>query len=80
MSMLKTTSFSSADFKKTLKAFSNSNFLTFEAKLAFVWLKQAFTKAPILYHFDLKRFIRIETNASGYTIGDIFSQLTPESS
>ena len=56
----------------------NSSFLTSEAKLAFLRLRQAFTEAPILYHFDLKRYIRIETDASDYAIAGILSQLTSE--
>lgn len=65
---------------KTLpKAANNSSFLTHEAKLAFLQLKQAFTKAPISYHFDPKRSIQIETNTSIYTIGSILSKVISES-
>lgn len=71
--MLKTTFFS-ASAKALLKATGNSNFLTLEAKLVFLQLKHAFTKAPILYYFDSKRYIRIEINAFGYVIGSILSQ------
>ncbi len=39
-------------------------------------MRQAFIEAPILNHFDPERFIQIETDASGYAIGGIFSQLT----
>ena len=53
-----------------------SDFLTSGARLVFTKLKQAFVKAPILYHFDPKRHIRIETDASGYAIGEVFSPLT----
>ncbi len=53
-------------------------FLTLEAKLAFIRLKQAFTEAPILHHFDPERHIRIETDASGYAIGRLLSQLTSD--
>ena len=77
--MLKTTTSSPADAERTPKAPGNSNFLTPEAKLAFSRLRQAFTKAPILHHFDPERYIRIETDASGYAIGGILSQLTSES-
>ena len=56
----------------------NSSFLTSEAKLAFLWLKQVFTEAPILHHFDLKRYIRIVTDAFRYAIGGILSQLISE--
>ena len=78
--MLKTLTSSSADAEKTAKAPGNAKFPTLEAKLAFSRLRQAFTKALILHHFDLERYIRIETDASGYVIGDILSQLIPESS
>ena len=61
------------------RAADNSSFRTSEAKLAFLHLKQAFTESPILHHFDPKRHIRIETNVFGYAIGDVLSQLTPES-
>ena len=61
------------------RAADNSSFLTSEAKLAFLRLRQAFTEAPILHHFDPERYIRIETDASGYAIGGILSQLTPDS-
>ena len=60
------------------RAADNSSFLTTEAKLAFLRLRQAFTEAPILHHFDPERYIRIETDASGYAIGGILSQLTAE--
>ena len=53
-----------------------SDFFIFGARLAFTELKQVFVKAPILYHFDPECHIRIETDASGYAIGKIFSQLT----
>ena len=37
-----------------------------------------FTKALILQYFDPECHIRIETDASGYTIGGILSQLTSD--
>ena len=43
-------------------------FLTPDAREAFNQLRQAFTKAPILRHFDPECHIRIETDASGYAI------------
>ena len=57
-----------------------SDFLTPGAKLAFTELRQAFLKAPILHHFDPERHIRIETDASGYAIGGVLSQLTSDDS
>ena len=50
-------------------------FLTPDAREAFNQLRQAFTKALILRHFDPKCHIRIETNVSSYAIGRILSQL-----
>ena len=72
-SMLKTTA------RTTPRAADNSNFLTFEAKLAFLRLRQAFTEALILHHFDPERHIQIKTDVSSYAIGGILNQLTPES-
>ncbi len=52
------------------------SFFTVNARKAFTELRQAFFKAPILNHFDPKRHIQIETDASGYAIGGFISQLT----
>ena len=52
------------------------SFLTLEARTTFNCLQLAFTKAPILYHFDLECQIWIETNALGYAIGNGLCQLT----
>ncbi len=51
-------------------------FLTSESKKAFTKLRQAFVEAPIRNYFDLERHIQIETDASGYAISRILSQLT----
>ena len=40
-----------------LKANSRANYLTFEAKKAFIHLRKAFTKAPIFKYFDPKHYI-----------------------
>ena len=53
-----------------------SNYLTLDAKKAFDQLCQAFTEVPIFQHFDPERYIRVETDASGYAIGGVLSQLT----
>ena len=53
-------------------------FLTPDARNAFNQLRKMFTKAPILQHFDPECHIRIETNASGYAIGEVLSQLTSD--
>ena len=57
-----------------------SDFFTPGAKLAFTKLRQAFLKAPILHHFDLERYIQIETDVSGYAIVGVLSQLTLDDS
>ena len=53
-------------------------FLTSNAREAFNQLRQAFTEAPILRHFDPECHIRIEIDASGYAIGGVLSQLTSD--
>ena len=62
--------------KKTV----NSDFIIFEAKLVFTKLGQTFVKVLILHHFNPERYIRIETNASGYAISEVLSQLTSDNS
>ena len=41
---------------------------------AFAKLKEAFTTAPILVHFNPKKPILIETDASGFALGAVLSQ------
>ena len=60
------------------KTVGSLDIFTPRAKLAFNALRQAFFKAPILHHFDLKCHIRIEMYISGYTINEVLSQLTPD--
>ena len=48
-----------------------------ECQKAFEDLKQAFTTAPVLTHFDPANPIVIETDGSDYTIAAILSQITP---
>ena len=57
-----------------------SDFLTPGAKLAFTKLRQAFLKAPLLHYFDPEHHIWIETDVSGYAIGEVLSQLTSDDS
>ena len=58
----------------------NSNgaigYLTPNARQAFTQLRQTFTEAPILRHFDPECHIRIEIDALSYAIGGVLSQLT----
>ena len=51
------------------------SFLTPKARSAFNRLRLVFTKAPIFWHFDPECHIQIETDAWGYAIGDVLSQL-----
>ena len=50
------------------------SFLNLKARTAFIRLRLAFIKTPILWHLDLEWHIRIEINALGYVIGDVPSQ------
>ena len=53
-------------------------FLISGARMAFTKLRQAFIKTSILYHCDQKRHIRVETDALGYAIGGVLSQLSSD--
>ena len=68
----------SKNLSKSKKTVRSLDFLTPGAKLAFTKLRQAFFKASILHYFDPERHIRIETDASGYAIGGVLSQLTSD--
>ena len=50
-------------------------FLISEVRETFNYLRQAFTKALILWHFDLKCHIQIKIDELGYTIRKVLSQL-----
>ena len=67
-----------SNFIKPVREAEEPSFLTPDARRAFTQLRQAFTEAPILRHFDPERHIRIETDASGYAIGGVLSQMTSE--
>ena len=54
------------------------SFLTLGARKAFNCLQLAFTKAPILWHFDPEWHIWIETDILGYAINSVLSQLAFE--
>ena len=64
-------------FSKSQKTVG-SDFLIPGAKLAFTKLRQAFFKALIFHYFDPECYIWIETDASGYAIGGVTSQLILE--
>ena len=63
--------------KKLLSKKSNGvlGYLTPNARQAFSKLRQAFTKAPILWHFDPAYYIRIKIDALSYTIDKVLNQL-----
>ncbi len=44
---------------------------TTEMQEAFWHLQSKFTKAPVLAHFDYKKLIRLETDASGFAIAGV---------
>ena len=69
---------SKSGIQTLIGATGEPTFLTPGAREAFNQLRQAFTEAPILRHFDPECHIRIETDASGYAIGGVLSQLTSD--
>ncbi len=76
MTKSKKSDLSKASFAKVNS--SRTDFLTPEAKKAFIYLRKAFIKTLILRHFDIKCHIRIKTDASGYAIGGVLSQMTSD--
>ena len=67
-----------SNFTKPVRGVEETSFLTPNSRQAFIQLRQAFTKAPILLYFDPKRHIRIITDASSYAIGVVLSLMTSE--
>ncbi len=70
-----------AKSKKSNLAKTNSSrpdFLIPEAKKAFIYVQKAFIKTLILRHFDSESYIWIKTNALGYIIDGILSQITSD--
>ena len=63
-----TKSKSSSKSKKT-----ESGFLTYGARMAFIKLRQVFINAPILQHFNPEGHIWIEIDVSGYAIGGVLN-------
>ncbi len=60
------------------KANSGTDFLISRAKKAFIHLQRAFIEAPILKYFDPEHHIWTGTDASGYAIGGVLSQMTSD--
>ena len=63
------------NFQKSSKSQKTvgSNFFTSRTRLVFTKLRQVFVKALIIYYFDLKRHIQIETDISSYAMGEVLS-------
>lgn len=59
-----------------IRAIKKFIFLTPDTREAFNLLKQIFIKASTLQYFGLECYISIKTNASGYTISRMFSELS----
>ena len=55
---------------------AGTGFLTPNARLTFIQLRQTFVEAPIFHHFDPESLIRIEINVSSYAISDVLNQLS----
>lgn len=60
---------------KSEKHTSESTFLTFKTKLAFIKLKQVFVKTSIFYNYYFEYYIYIKTNISDYLIVRILDEL-----
>ena len=60
------------------KKIVRSDFLIPKTRLAFTKLRGVFVKALILYHFDPKHYIQVETSILSYAIGEVFSHLTSD--
>lgn len=54
-------------------------FLTSKTRVIFTQLKQAFIKMLIFQHFNLKCYIWIENNISGYIIAEVLNSLILDS-
>ena len=61
-----------------IKAIEKSTFLTPVTKETFYSLRQAFTEALILQHYDPECHIRIQTDASSYAMRRVLNQLTSD--
>lgn len=57
----------------------NTEIFIFKTSTTFTQLRQTFIKALMLQNLDLECYIRIETNISGYIIGEVLSLLILDS-
>ena len=62
-----------------IKAIGKPNFLILDAKKTFNYWRLPVIKALIFWYFDLKNYIQIETDASGYATSGVLSQLNLKS-
>ena len=69
-----------SDFTKPVRGAEEPSFLTPDARQAFTQLRQAFTKALILRHFDFEYYIQIKTDVFSYAMCNVLSQMTLETS
>ena len=58
-----------------VEAINQLNFLIFNARKSFNYLRLAFIKVLIHQHFDLEKYIQIKTDTQGYTISKILNEL-----
>ena len=64
------------DFPKFRTEKAETGFFIPKARLSFIQLRQAFVEASIFHNFDPESYIRMETDASGYTIGGVLNPLS----
>ena len=64
-----------SNIKNYIKAARSSFYLILDPKNVFNHLRHMFIQAPIFQYFDSEQFIQIETNAWGYSINGILTQL-----
>ena len=78
MSKFKKTNLDKSEILAVAINAGTTGYLTAKARVAFTCLKKAFTKISILRHFDLECHIWVKTDASGYAIGEVLSQLNSD--
>lgn len=54
---------------------STTRYFIAKVRVAFIYLRQAFTKVPIFWYFDSEYHIQIEINVLSYAISKVFSQV-----
>ena len=64
---------------KSIKLIGSLEFFIVRARRVFTKLRQAFIKVLIIYYFDLKVYIWIETDVLSYVTDRILNQLSLDS-